>query len=94
MSFNLDMLDNLFDVYDHVSVVLIDISMLNNFTFGGEAITTRKAYEVGEGLMIKTSTDPHLSMECVYKMKVTFALYMHVNSYLKFKKSLGLYHMN
>ncbi|CAG2223968.1 unnamed protein product [Mytilus edulis] len=28
------------------------INMLNNFTFGGEAITARKAYEVGEGLMI------------------------------------------
>ena len=88
MSFNLDMLDNIFDVYDHVSVFLIGISMLNNFTFGGEAITARKAYEVGEGLMIKTSTDPHLSMECVYKMKVTFALVMLVNSYLKVKKNV------
>ncbi|XP_076085029.1 uncharacterized protein LOC143055862 [Mytilus galloprovincialis] len=54
----------------HAKVKIPGISMLNNFTFGGEAITARKAYEVGEGLMIKTSTDPHLSMECVYKMKV------------------------
>ncbi|CAC5425771.1 unnamed protein product [Mytilus coruscus] len=35
----------------HAKVKIPGISMLNNFTFGDEAIIARKAYELGEGLM-------------------------------------------
>lgn len=53
------------------------ISVLNNFTFTERCIVARKAYKVGSGKLIETSTikDQNLSIEKVFNMRVDLRKY-------------------
>ncbi|XP_062600965.1 uncharacterized protein LOC134262593 [Saccostrea cucullata] len=46
------------------------ISMLNNFSFGANGMTVRRAYNVGEGQLIKNINEQQLLNSSVYRLKV------------------------